>query len=210
MKAIRNMWRAMSFKTRVSVSIIALSILILSILWTTRKPPPLPSGMIPERMARQLKNGGQMVTLTAIVRGFAWEKTDWTPAWNQYRYGVSRTAYIDYAIDVSKLNSDDFSIRSEGDGREKLIIKLPKPKICPETLIPPTEDKPIEFEHGLVYRTPTKDKVRNRVLHHAEEAIANLVKENDEELTNRATTFAEQTITALYDSKGVDVEIKWE
>ena len=189
---------------------IAISVLLIVILSASSgSSKSNKTEMSPRQMVKQLKQRGSLVTLKAVVRGFAWRKVDWSPAWDQYHYGISRTAYVDYAIDVSKLTSEDFKSQINKYGKNELTITLPPPTLCEDTLIPPTEDKPVEFIHGITYREGSKNEVRNDAIELANRAIAETVKNADNELKKQAKSFAEEELGAMYEKTGFDVEIKW-
>lgn len=210
LKFFAEKWNAMPAKRKASVIAIGISAILLVVLGASSEPSrSVRRQMSPRQMVKQLKQNGRLVTLTAVVRGFAWGKVDWSPKWDQYHYGISRTAYVDYAIDVSELSSDDFQTNSTKDGNTELTINLPPPNLCRETLIPPTEDKPIEFIHGKTFREESKDLIRNTTIERANKAIADTVKNADSELQKQAKLFAEEELAALYGNMGFDVEIKW-
>ena len=155
MKTIQEKWRAMPLKRKVSVMAIAVSILLFVILFASSgSSNSHKTEMSPRQMVKQLKQRGSLVTLKAVVRGFAWGKVPWSGL-DPYYYGISRTAYVDYAIDLSELTPDDFKInptKDGHDGKPELTIAISSPTLCEDTLIPPTEDKPIEFIHGTAFR----------------------------------------------------------
>jgi hypothetical protein len=210
MKSIFEKWKNTPNKVKASIIAIGISIVLLVVLGASSgSVGQNKKQMSPSQMAKQLKLGGRLVTLTAVVRGFAWGKVDWSPKWDQYFYGISRTAYVDYAIDVSELSSENFKLSSNEDGINRLTINLPPPALCNDTLVPPTEDKPIEFIHGKVFFNESKDKIRNISIERASQAISDTVKDADKELATQAKAFAEEELEAIYGKMGFDVEVIW-
>lgn len=185
MKAIMEYWRSFTRKTKASVIVIVMAAFVFIGLAASSGRSTSDAPTITTRgIAKRIRNngGGTLIPLTVVVRGFAWQEADWTPAWDKYMFGMSRTAYVDYAIDVSNLKSTDIAVEETSEGKREVTINLPAPIVDENTLRPPTQDKPIEFEHGKTYRQKTKDETRNAVLGKVNEAIAKVVEEQDVEL----------------------------
>ena len=212
MKAIIEYWKSFSKKTQVSaVVILVAAVVFIALATSSRYSPPNASTLSPRAIAKKINgNNGTLVPMTIVVRGFAWQQADYTPFWNKYMYGVSRTAYVDYAIDVSDLKSDDITVEKTGDGKREVSITLPTPIVDKDTLRPPTQDKPIEFVHGETFKDKTKDETRDAVLGKVNEAIATAIQEKDAELTKTAKAFAREELGGLFKSIGFEtVEINY-
>lgn len=153
-------------------------------------------------LVNQLKTqkGGNLAVMTVIVRAFAWEKS-----LLGFRYGLSRTANVDYIISLSDVTSDNFKI----DGNN-LSMRFPTPKVDAITLIPETEARDLEFRDGHMSFT-SKRKISNAVVREAQKAINATIEENNRELVDAAKSSAVSVLEGLYRNVGVEnVEIRWD